>query len=140
MHLIPSKMKSGEYVRNVFRVTASHDQDIDFFRPASAWAHVAEQLKRGDKVEIFSEDHTWYAEGIVTSVKIAAAKIEFYLIKIFDDPGVADSGDAKPFFTKHRGRAGWSVIRRSDGEVMESGLQTKGEAETKSEELNADGD
>lgn len=135
-HIIPSKLKLAEHARNVYRITATSGQDIELFRDPVSWAHLAHLLKAGDKVEVFAEDRTWYAEGIVTSVKTAAATIEFYVVEQFgkaEPQGNKDDG--KPYYIKFAGQAKWRVIRKEDEEVMEGNIQTKEEALSKMELL-----
>lgn len=135
-HIIPSKLKLAEHARNEFRITATSEQDIDLFRSPASWAHLAHLLKAGDKVEIFAENRTWYAEGIVTSVKTAAATVEFYAHEQFSKAvGPDKKDDDKPYYVKFSRQAGWRVIRKEDGEVMEGNIQTKEEAQSKMELL-----
>lgn len=135
-HIIPSKLKLAEHARNEFRITATSDQTIELFRNPVSWAHLAHLLKAGDKVEVFAEDRTWYAEGIVTSVKTAAATIQFYAHEQFDKAADQDKkDDGKPYYIKFAGQAKWRVIRKEDEEVMEGNIQTKEEALSKMELL-----
>jgi hypothetical protein len=134
-HIIPSRLKLAEHARNTFRITADQGQTIDLFKQPAAWAHIAYQLKAGDKIEVFAADRTWYAEGIVTSVKQLAAKVEFFMYQQFGDVEPETKDDGKPYFVKFRGQAKWSIIRKEDGEVMEGNIQTKEEAASKMETL-----
>ncbi|WP_154905622.1 hypothetical protein [Klebsiella michiganensis] len=134
-HIIPSRLKLAEHARNTFRIAAEEGQSIDMFKQPAAWAHIAYQLKAGDKIEVFAVDRTWYAEGIVTSVKQLAAKVEFVIHQQFGDVESETKEDGSPYFVKFRGQAKWSIIRREDGEVMEGNIQTKEEAASKMELL-----
>lgn len=134
-HIIPSRLKLAEHARNTFRVTADQGQTIDLFKNPASWAHIAYQFKAGDKVEIFAADRTWYAEGVVTSVKQLAATVEFFVHQQFGDADPETKDDGKAYFIKFRGQAKWSIIRKEDGEVMEANIQTKEEAASKMELL-----
>ena len=105
------------------------------FKQPAAWAHIAYRLKAGDKIEVFAVDRTWYAEGLVTSVKQLAAKAEFFIYQQFGEIEPETKEDGKPYFVKFRGQAKWSIIRKEDGEVMEGNIQTKEEAASKMELL-----
>lgn len=134
-HIIPSKLKLAEHARNTFRIIADNGQTIDLFNSPAAYAHIAYQLKAGDKIEVFAADRTWYAEGVVTSVKQLAAKVEFFVHQHFGNVEPESKDDGKPYYIKFRGAAKWSVIRKEDGEVMEGNIQTKEEAASKMELL-----
>ncbi|WP_227136737.1 hypothetical protein [Kosakonia radicincitans] len=134
-HIIPSRLKLAEHARNTFRVTADQGQTIDLFKNPAAWAHIAYQFKAGDKVEVFASDRTWYAEGIVTSVKQLAATVEFVVYQQFGVAEPETKDDGKPYYIKFAGPAKWRVIRKEDDEVMEGNIQTKEEAASKMELL-----
>lgn len=131
--ILPSRLKRTEEVRLEYRIQAENHQDIEFFKKPEHWAHIAYMLKKGTKIELFADDGTWYAEGIVTSVKTAWAKVVFYLVVglVAETADDVPEEDDCPLYIKHRGRGGWAVIRKSDGEVLEGSIQTKEEAKSK---------
>lgn len=67
MALSPSSLKPAEYVRNVFAITPEHGVTIDDLKEPEYWAHVAAKLHPTDRVEVTSEDGTWFAEVFVTA-------------------------------------------------------------------------
>ena len=67
MALSPSNLKPAEYVRNVFAITPEHGVTIDDLKEPGYWAHVAAKLHPTDRIEVTSEDGTWFAEVFVNA-------------------------------------------------------------------------
>lgn len=137
MQVIISKLKEVSYARTTYRLNATSEQKLEDFQDPISWSSCTNILKRGDKIEIWAEDGTWYAEGIVSSVKTASVHIQFYTVAEFDKEDVEPD---KPYYIKHRGRGGWAVIRRADNELIETGIQEKREAKEKCDKFNLTGE
>jgi hypothetical protein len=79
-------------------------------------------------VEVVPEDKSYFAELFVRSNTDTSVNVSVLRHVKFDDVAkAADSGD--PYEIKHRGGAGWSVIRKSDKAVVFEKGQSRVEAE-----------
>lgn len=140
MKILPTLIKPSEYVRTVFSVTAKHGQEFNDFKEPDSWAHVANTLRKFDRVEITAEDGSFFAEGIVTKVTKVSAHIHFFthveLSKTSDKPIEKEQAYACEFAGKHK----WRVIRTSDKEIVEIGIETKEDAQAKVDKLNESGE
>lgn len=140
MKILPTLIKPSEYVRTVFSVTAKHGQTFEDFKEPDSWAHVANTLRKFDRVEITAEDGSFFAEGIVTKVTKVSAHIHFFtyveLSKTSDKPIEKEQAYTCEFAGKHK----WRVIRTSDKEIVEIGIETKEDAQAKADKLNESGE
>lgn len=91
----------------------------------SYFQHVARDLRRGDVIEVFPKDGTWYAELLVRSVGKVEALTAAITVLEFSSADV--SSGLEDFKVTHRGRAKWSVLQGST--VMVQGLETREAAE-----------
>ncbi|HFT5239561.1 TPA: hypothetical protein ACGTP8_000294 [Yersinia enterocolitica] len=140
MKILPTLIKPSEYVRTVFSVTAKHGQSFEDFKDPDSWAHVANTLRKFDRVEIVAEDGAFFAEGIVTKVTKVSAHINF-----FTHVELSKSADRliekeQPYTCEFAGKHKWRIIRSSDKEIVELGIETKEDAQAKVDKLNESGE
>ncbi|EKN3611527.1 hypothetical protein NUG10_002555 [Yersinia enterocolitica] len=140
MKILPTLIKPSEYVRTVFSVTAKHGQSFEDFKDPDSWAHVANTLRKFDRVEIVAEDGSFFAEGIVTKVTKVSAHIHFFthveLSKSAESSVKKDLAYNCEFAGPHK----WRIIRISDQEIVEKGIETKEDAQDKVDKLNESGE
>lgn len=139
MKILVPNFNLAEYSRNIWRVTALHGQSFEQFKDPEAWAHVAANFKRHDEVELIAEDGSFFAKGVVLKVTKTSASVHFYTHVDFEEKITTTDENAK-FTAEWGGGAKWRVIRKSDGEVIESQISSKEEAFHKADKLNQEGE
>lgn len=139
MKILVPNFNLAEYSRNIWRVTALHGQALEQFKDPEAWAHVAANFKRYDEVELIAEDGSFFAKGIVLKVTKTSATVHFYNHVNFEE-NIADQVEDSAYVAEWGGGAKWRVVRKSDGEVIESHISVKEEAFQKAEKLNKEGE
>lgn len=139
MKILVPHFNLAEYSRNVWRVIALHGQTFDQFKDPEAWAHVSANFKRYDEVEIIAEDGSFFAKGIVLKVTKTSAIVHFYVHEDFEQE-VSGSADSSKYSIEWGGKAKWRIVRKSDGEIIESHISSKEEAQLKADSLNAEGE
>lgn len=97
------------------------------------WAHIAQELTPRARIEAWANDGSWMAEYVVLDTGRNWAKLHLLakhqLSKL--DPAQAEAEAASPYSIEHRGpHAKWSVLRKSDNEVVHEGSETREGAAT----------
>ncbi|WP_420961055.1 hypothetical protein [Brucella sp. IR073] len=125
-----ANVKLAEYARQIHVVVAPHGVTLEDALKPDFWAHVAYQIKARDKIELWAEDETWYAELIVYKAGRLAIYCECIFIVTFSKeakkPSKAKNEDGEEVVPGYYvGWGGpvhkWRVVRKSDGEVMSHG-------------------
>lgn len=126
--ILEQRLKQVEFARNVWAVTPEAATTFeDLLRP-SYWSHVARTLQKNDRIEVLAADGSYFAELIVLSktdidVRVGVLrKVQLAEIEQLAPPS------ADEFEVKHRGGAGWSVIRKADKKVMFERGETQAQA------------
>jgi hypothetical protein len=126
------RMRSTEYVRNIWQVTPEVGTEPEELLAPDYWSHNAHQLRQRDRIEAWAEDLSWYAEYLVLDVGRNWAKVhlcentiqEFHAFEprranmILPGHTVAYKG----LFAK------WCAIRDKDGVILKDKCETEGEA------------
>jgi len=123
--LITPNFAEAQYRRTVHFAEASHlVTPKDIIKP-EYWAHVAPLLRARDRVEVYSEDGTWYAELMVTFVpeKSVTKPQNWASVKLMRLVDLAKDEDVKELpkgFTSKflNPNQRWGIIRASDGSVV----------------------
>jgi hypothetical protein len=123
--LIPTHLKAAEYARGHWRVVVPLDiEQLDALKP-EYWAHVANIVKVGDKIELFAEDGSWYVETIALYVAKATVKLGAISGAVFSTE-LPKGFVTEDFEIKWSGpRALWRVIRLKDKSVVHTGAATR---------------
>jgi len=129
MKIIGSRLKLSEYVRSVYHATPEAGTPLKELLKPEYWAHVAKQLKVGDRIEVDAEERTWFAELYVRGVTPTSVTVFVMRHIEFTKPEAEDSTDAE-YSANHAGRGVWRVIRNSDKAIVKSGFPTKEAAES----------
>lgn|SRR3990167_6621892 len=127
MKIIGSRLKLSEYVRSVYHATPESGTPLKELLKPEYWAHVAKQLKVGDRIEVDAEERTWFAELYVRGVTATSVTV-FVMRHIEFSKPIEESGDAD-YSASHAGRGIWRVMRNVDKAVVKSGFPTKESAE-----------
>lgn len=120
--LSPSRMQLSEYLRNDWVVTAEQGTTRDDIVNPAYFAHMAQQMKAYDHVEVRVDDGSWLAELLVLQVER-----NWVRVRILTHYELADntSQDSAPsvYETAWKGpHLKWSVLRKSDNENIKSGF------------------
>lgn len=132
-NLLQGRLKLAEYARNIYSATPEPSVSFDEIIKPEYWVHVAKQLTPGTRIEVTPEDTSWFAELLVRSNTDTAVHVAVLRHVKLDAPVPAtkaeEAANAEPYEIKHRGGAGWSVIRKSDKTVVFEKGQSRAEAE-----------
>jgi hypothetical protein len=126
--ILEQRLKQVEFARNLWHVTPESGTTFeDILRP-SYWSHVQRTLQKGDRIEIVPADQSYFAELFVLSTagEVQVAVLRKVVIGTAESSPAA-SGDE--YEIKHRGGAGWSVLRKADKTIMVEKLDTRSGAE-----------
>lgn len=95
------------------------------------WAHHAQELKPRDEIRAWSEDGSWIAYYLVLDNSRTWAKLQL-LQEYSLSQAMGSSEELAKFMESHeikyRGAAGWSVIRKADGAVLQERMTDKNTA------------
>jgi hypothetical protein len=123
-----SNFKREEFVRTTHVVEVEENVSFDDLLKPAAWAHVARELKPGDKIVLMPVEGHYNAELFVrdcgrTWAKVAKlAKVDFETLALTDDA----TGEFK---IERKGLAGYCVIRKGDNAIIVQGLKTQPDAQ-----------
>lgn len=122
-------LQLAEYESSTYVHYVPHGVTLnDVINPA-AWCNVARELKPYDTIDVRWEDMTERAILHVLDVSMTSAKV--FVAQHFqyteDDKELSKDGDDL-YEVKWRGQAKWSIVRKSDGEVMQDRLQSQEDA------------
>ena len=115
-----TNIKPAEYKRNVWYFRSILTTIKEMLEP-SFWAHVSAKLAPGDKIEVFAQDGEFYVEFMVLASKHAWVRVAILQEHVFNKKTEEDG----KYKVKWTGKTKWRVIRLSDGEVLQSGLESK---------------
>ena len=128
-NLLQNRIRLAEYDRLIYSVTPEPGVPIEEILKPEYWAHVAKQFQPGTRLEVTPEDRSWFAELYVRSNTNNSVSVAVLRHIKFDSAPKPAADNGEPYEIKHRGGAGWSVIRKSDKvPVFEKG-QSKLDAE-----------
>lgn len=126
MKLLQNRIKPAEFIRTVWGAQPEPGTTLDEMLSPEYWAHVAKSLKVGDRIDVTAADGSWFAELFVRAVRPNDVRVAVLREVRF---GVDTKTPVPPNYEiKHRGGAGWSVIRHPDKSIMFEGGATKEEA------------
>ena len=126
-----NRRKFAEFVRNEHVIIAhSSNTQQDILQP-EYYAHVAQDMKIRDRVEIWADDMTWMAQLVVLEVGRGWVKVHPIALNEFA-PTSGIKGrtfEEGGYRVVHRGEfAQWSVVRIADGTVVRETEATQGGA------------
>jgi hypothetical protein len=123
-------LKVASSVRNVWQITAPGETKPEDLLAPGYWAHVARQLRMGDRIEVLAADASWYAELRVMEVgrkEAFGARVAFTLppVRLQNENALPALNDfeAKPF------GAMWHVYKIGQPDPVKSDLPDQKSAE-----------
>jgi hypothetical protein len=118
----PSRFKEASVARNVWAVVPEDGTPFESLLDPAYWAHVGERLRPTDRIEVFAEDGSYFAELMVRSAGRLFAHVEALRKHDFVPVAVSPS---KKYEVEYKGpHLKHAVVRVADKSVMQSGFDT----------------
>jgi len=123
----------AEFKRVAYRVEVDAAVSAEDLLAPECWAHVAKdkEVKLGAIIEVIPRSGEWFLELLVrgkTDTGLRVAILRYVEFNKQPAPAAA-APDASEFEVMFRGRAGWSVKRKSDKTVVFEGGTAREDAE-----------
>lgn len=127
--LSAAQFKPAEYESNAYVAHPEAGEAFEEVLQPIYWAHVARSLRPWDKIDIRPADFSYYAELIVTASGPQWAKVAVLRkVDFGKNDKAAETLIPDGYDIKHRGAAGWCVVRLEDREVLHEKAGTKADA------------
>lgn len=124
--VMPIRMQLAEQSRNIWCLTVPNGTTVQDMLNPGYWAHLARQLKPGDRVEVEPDNGTYFAELRVLDAGNQYAKMavlrEVTLESIEPSATISVPGHTVEWSGRH---TKWRVIRESDRKVLKDSLASK---------------
>lgn len=130
--LHPQRFVFAKHQRNIWDAQPEADVTVEDLKNPGYWAHIAKDLRQGDRIEVLADDGSYFAELLVQDVGAGYAKV--FLLRSIDlvsvEPG-SENPATSEFEVKWSGRhTKFRVIRKSDGKVLQENLVDKSAGNT----------
>lgn len=148
--LMPNRFEVWDFMRTTFVAVAEQGVTREQLLSPDYWSHVAARAKPWDKIEVLSDDGTFYGEYLVLSCGRNWLKLRelMYLSLTSNDvsqtqakaldTGVTSQNDDPEFVVKWRGPVlKWSIIRSSDRQPIKEGFASEADARVAMNEYSA---
>lgn len=122
------RFKGAEYERELWECTAHENTTPQDLLKPDYWAHVSNKLRPRARITAWAHDGTWMAEYVVKEAGRTWARVHLLAVHNLGTADVAQSqaADLEPYEIKWRGpHCKWSVVRKSDHEVVHEGEGTQ---------------
>lgn len=137
IQLPPNSMQEAEYQYTVWAAHIPPNTPAVKLLEPGYWALYAAKFKPFDEVRARSEDGTWMARFVVLEAARTWARLQMLELHNLGTQDVsltkAASQDKQErrnsFEVKHRGPRGWSVLNKTNSQVMHEGETSKAGAE-----------
>jgi hypothetical protein len=121
------RVKSAEYVRNIFSATPEIGTTFEDILKPEYWAHVAASFHPTDRIEVLAEDGSWFAELFIVScgknwAKVCTMRFVELSESVAETPEDAYRVIWRGAVHKH------SVVRKSDSAVIKAEFPTAADA------------
>lgn len=129
--LIVPRFKNAEFERVVYQACPEVSTTFEDVCEPAFWSHVAEKLKPGDRIEVLTEDNSYFAELLVVDAGRLFAKVAVLRYVELSSPDVPEglTGVAPEFKVQYKGPAlKHVVIRLSDNQIVQDGIALKADA------------
>lgn len=123
----PSRFKPADTARNIWVIVPEAAVKYEDILDPTYWAHIAARLRPMDRIEVFAEDGSYWAELLVISaVRLSAKVIELRKQEL--SPSDASAG-ANDFVVQWKGpHHKHAVVRLKDKQALQTGFETKEDA------------
>jgi hypothetical protein len=126
--LAPNRLQPMGHYRAIYDVVLPTEVTVDEAMKPEFWANVGAKLRQHDVICLFPEDGSKFVEVIVLNAGRGFAKVApIREVNLSTDDPIDEDG---AIYVKWQGPHNkHAVIRRSDGEPLKNGFQTKAEAQ-----------
>lgn len=126
--LMPARFQGAEFVRNQWAVISEAGTPVEALSNPAYWAHVSAKMRPRDRVEVFCEDGSYYAEFLVLDAGKLFAKVALLNSYQISPVTPGSMGDLPPgYAVKYQGaQFKWSVLRGT--ERLHDGSATEADA------------
>ena len=118
MKILQHQVKQADFIRTVWAVKPEPGTSLEDMLAPDYWANVAKTLKAGDRIEITAADNSWFAELLVRSTSALTATLAVLRHTDFASAKQSPAAGAVEYDVRHRGSAGWSVVRLADKAIV----------------------
>lgn len=131
--LMPQRMHLAEHERTAYVVTVESHTSRELLKEPSFWSLVAKKFRPYDRLEVRSDDGTFWAEYLVLACDRTWAKVHEMSFHKLTTSEIAQTQAAiqnDEFEVKWGGPHNkFRVIRKSDNAVIKDQIQTKDDAD-----------
>lgn len=140
----PAGLAPAENVRELWCATAAYGVTREDVENPAYWAHVAARLRPKAKIELHSEDGSFFAEYLVVASDKTWAKVVCLRYIDLKESVKLTKEQTETIYdgyeVKFRGPRKWSVIRKTDNAVLHEGAHSEDDSRKwLSVHLNAQG-
>lgn len=121
--LLGHLIQQADVARNLWRVVPKNGTPLEALLEPVYWTHVAQHLRRGDKIEAFAEDGSYYAEYLVVNSAKQWAKVAPLKVVNFVQRNRVQKPDYQVVFKGNQ--ALWCVIRTKDNEILQDKITSE---------------
>lgn len=121
------RFKGVEFMRSEYLCTAHPNTTPEDLLAPEYWAHISAQLRPRDRIEAWANDGSWMAEYVVLEAGRNWARLHLLQVYHFTsgDQAMTQADAMSPYEITFRGpHAKWSVVRKSDRQVVHEGAET----------------
>jgi len=122
-----NRMKSGDFVRTLWVVTAEQGTTKEDIMNPSYWSHVAAQFRPYDRIEVRVDDGVYFAELLILACDRTWAKVKelsFHSLTNSDVSMTQAEEEMAEFEVLWKGPVNkFSVIRKSDSTVIKNKME-----------------
>lgn len=128
--LIQPRFTLAESSRNIHVASVEHGIAWDDVQQPAFWAHVARKARRGDRIEVYTDDSSYFGELLVLDVGPAFLKVVPLRFVELMPPAGEQPESANGYAVKWSGPVlKFCVIRESDSARVHQGCAERAEAE-----------
>lgn len=122
---LPTVLRARVYETAEYTHICAHGVTFEMVTTPAYWTHVAKSVKPFDEIFVKSEDQSFYAHLMVTAVgsrEVHTATISHVKLS---QPGDVEVDDVDAEVTWRGPSRKWSVVRKSDKEVLRDSFENK---------------
>lgn len=145
--LTEGNFAEASYRRVVWYAKTPHTVTLEDISKPEFWANIAMRLTKGDRIEVYPEDGSFYAEFMVDKVpeKTETKPVNWARVRLMRYVDLTKTDDEKEaladlppgFEAKFNPKTKWCVRRQSDGAMLVEKQESKREAITEFHKLKS---
>ena len=127
----PNRLKGAEYAFNTWRLVVPSETTIEDLKRGAFYAHIAQQLKHGDLIQVMPDNRSYFVELLVIDSGAQFAKVTVIREVKLEALQAATSAAFPGYTVEYAGdHERWRVIRDSDRKPLKSNQATQADAFT----------